>query len=219
MESYRHALYRYSTGQGFNVNVDVPEKVEDVTSYKLKPLLTRMNMNPEFTVDIKREADRISMQVETAQRIMKNIGYDEKVGQDFKKLKNQLDVIQHLATNYPIRYVKTGDLQKLYTMYEHSKPGIDKIIAKVVAENTDSTGIHAYVGTAFRVRKGYPLFDRFGHKLTLPKEELYLKYKIKSEEGKQGASASLNGFGETASSVKLVGPLLLAVLVYLYFKN
>lgn len=214
MESYRHALYRYSTGQGFNVNVDVPEKVEDVTSYKFQPLLTRMNMNSDFTVDVRREADRISMQVEATQRAMKNIGYDEKIGRDFKKLKIQLEVMQHLTTNYPVRYIKVGDLEKLYRLYEKNTPGIDKIIAKVVEENKNETGIHPYVGTAFRVRKGYPLFDQYGHKLTLPKEELYLKDKIKAEEKGQ-----LNGFGDAAIPTKLLGPLLLLVIAFLYFKN
>jgi hypothetical protein len=214
MESYRNALARYSTGEGFSVNVDVPENAYDVTSYQGKPLLTRMNMNPELTVDVRREADRISMQVENLQQIIKNIGYDEKVGKDFKDLKIQLEIMQHLATNYPIRYIKSGDLQKLYEMYEKNKPGIDKIIAKVVEQNKDSTGIHAFVGTAFRVRKGYPLYDQFGRKLTLPKEEQFLKDKIKSE--KDGA---LNGFGDTIAPAQAVGPLLLLVLAYLYFKN
>jgi len=214
MESYRDALFRYSTGIGFNVNVDVPEKVEDVTSYKFQPLLTRMNMNPEFTVDVRREADRISMQVEATQQAMKTIGYDEKIGRDFKKLKVQLEVMQHLFTNYPIRYIKSKDLEKLYRLYEKNTPGMDKIIAQVVEENKNSTGIHAYVGTAFRVRKGYPLFDRYGHKLTLPKEELYLKDKVKAEE-----KGTLSGFGDVATPTKLVGPLLLLLLAYFYFKN
>jgi len=214
MESYRHALYRYSTGQGFNVNVDVPEKVEDVTSYQFQPLLTRMNMNPDFTVDIRREADRISMQVEAAQQAMKHIGYDDKIGKDFKKLKIQLEVMQHLSTNYPIRYVKVKDLEKLYALYEKNTPGIDKIIAKVVEENKNSTGIIKYVGTAFRVRKGYPLFDRYGHKLKLPKEEQFLKDKIKAEE-----KGELNGFGDVATPAKFVGPLLLIIFAFLYFKN
>lgn len=216
MESYRNALYRYSTGMGFSVNVDVPENVEDVTSYKFQPLLTRMNMNPDFTVDIRREADRISMQVEATQQAIKHIGYDEKIGKDFKKLKTQLEVMQHLTTNYPIRYIKVKDLEKLYRLYEKNTPGINKIIAQVVEENKDSTGIHSYVGTAFRVRKGYPLFDRYGHKLTLPKEEQYLKDKIKAE--KDGA---LNGFGDTTTPTptRLVGPLLLLLFAFIYFKN
>jgi len=214
METYRHALYRYSTGQGFNVNVDVPETAGDVVSYQGKPLLTRMNMNPELTVDVLREADRISMQVEALQQIMKNIGYDEKIGKDFRNLKIQLEVMQHLSTNYPIRYIKTGDLQKLYEMYEKNKPGLDKAIAKVVEDNKNSTGIHAFVGTAFRVRKGYPLFDQYGKKLTLDKEEKFLKDKIKAEE-----KGALNGFGETVASTQAIGPLLLVILAYLYFKN
>jgi hypothetical protein len=146
---------------------------------------------------------------------MKNIGYDEKIGKDFKKLKVQLEVMQHLTTNYPIRYIKAGDLEKLYRLYEKNTPGIDKIIAKVVEENKNATGIHSYVGTAFRVRKGYPLFDQYGHKLTLPKEELYMKDKIKAEE-----KGELNGFGDVGGAgTRLLGPLLLVLFAFLYFKN
>lgn len=213
METYRHALYRYSTGQGFNVNVDVPDKVEDVTSYKFQSLLTPMNMNPDFTVDIRREADRISMQVEAAQRAMKNIGYDEQVGRDFKKLKIQLEVMQHLATNYPIRYVKVKDLQKLYKLYEQSTPGLDKVIAKIVEENKNSTGINAFVGTAFRVRKGYPLFDRYGKKLTLDKEETFIKDKLESEK------KALSGLGDGATPARMLGPIALVLLLILLLKN
>lgn len=213
MESYRHALYRYSTGQGFSVNVDVPEKAEEVTAYKFKPLITQMSMNPAFTVDLRREADRISMQVEDAERVMKNIGYDENLGKDYKKLKSRLEVMQHLFTNYPIRYIRTGDLEKLYQLYERNTPGIDKIIAQVVDENKEATGIHAFVGTAYRVRKGYPLFDQYGQKLKRPDEALYLTDKAKAE--KEG---ELNGFGDDVGvGRKLIGPLALVVLFYFLF--
>jgi hypothetical protein len=73
-----------------------------------------------------------------------------------------------------------------------------------VEENKNSTGISKFVGTAFRVRKGYPLFDRYGKKLTLPKEEQFLTSKIESE--KKG----LSGFGEFATPSKLIGPVLIA---------
>lgn len=216
MESYRHALYRYSTGIGFNANVDVPEKTEEVTAYQFKPLMTRMDMDPNMTVDLRREADRISMQVEDTERAMKNIGYDEAIGKDFKKLKIQLEVMQHLFINYPIRYIRTGDLQKLYSLYEKNTPGMDSIIAKVVEDNKDSTGITAYTGTAYRVRKGYPLFDSYGRKLKKPAEALYKKDAKKAGDTEGG----LSGFSDTVKTgSKIVVPVAVILLLIFLFKK
>jgi len=213
METYRHALYRYSTGQGFNVNVDVPEKAEEVTSYKFKPLLTRMNMNPDFTVDMLREADRISMQVEATAQVMKVIGYDEKVGEDFNKLKRQLEVMQHLITNYPVRYIRSGDLQKLFDLYQKGKPGMDKLISQVVEQNIKSTGITPYVGTAYSVRKGYPVFDRYGMELKRPEAKQFIKDKeqLEKEQGLSGVTDLLNA--------KMLGPVIILLLVFIYLKK
>lgn len=209
MESYRHALYRYSTGQGFNPNVDVPEKVESVTSYKLKPLLTRMNMNSDFSVDLRREADRISMQIETAQRIMKNIGYDEQVGKDFKNLKTYLEVMQHLITKHSVRYLRVGDLEKLYAAYAAEAPDFEAQVAQVVVDNKFTTGIHPNAGTGFHIKKSYPLFDQYGKRLKLPNEELFLKTKLNKE--------GLSGLGEENRKNRwllllLVGAVTLAIL-------
>jgi len=45
VEKYKDALYRYSTGQGFNVNVEVPEVARQVAAYKMLPLQAR-NIKP-----------------------------------------------------------------------------------------------------------------------------------------------------------------------------
>ena len=117
MEPYRHALYRYSTGQGFNVNVNVPQKTNEVASYKMIPLYTPQ-MKEEFAVDIKREADRVSMQYESAMQQLKVLGYDAEAGSRTKDLKIRVEVIKHLMTTYPIRYIKREDLDKLYKLYK-----------------------------------------------------------------------------------------------------
>lgn len=192
MEPYRQALYRYSTGQGFNVNVDVPDEAGEVASYKLKPLYTRLS-RPEFTVDLKREADRVSMQVEAGMQQVKVLGYDSKVGKNLRKMKAQVEVIKHLMTSYPIRYIKKEDLENIYDLYTKNSPGMDRLIGKVVEQNRNATGVKDFVGTAMRVRKGYPLFDRFGRKLSNAD-----KNKFESEK------KNLAGFSDAGSRHNLI---------------
>ena len=206
METYRHALYRYSTGQGFNVNVNVPKRAEQVASYKVEPLLTRMSQ-PGFTIDVKREADRISMQVEAGMRQVKLLGYDPELGKRLKKLKVRLEVIKHLMTNYPIRYIKREELDRLYDLYEKNAPGMDVVIQRVVDENQGSTGIDRYIGTAMKVRKGYPLYDQFGRKLT--------KVNTKKFEDEK-KEAGLSGFGDSGKTniLRLAALLLAATALF-----
>ena len=206
MESYRHALYRYSTGDGFNVNVNVPKDADDVASYKAEPLYTR-GARPEFSVDLKREADRVSMQVEAGMQQVKVLGYDSRLGKNLRNLKVRLEVVKHLMTTYPIRYIKKEDLEKIYEQYAKNAPGMDAVIQKVVEQNRGATGIQDFVGTAMRVRKGYPLFDKFGRKLSTPD-------KSKFESGKK--SMGLSGFAEAASGnniIKIVAILLVVVAI------
>lgn len=212
MESYRHATYRYSTGQGFNVNVDVPEQGNDVSSYKMYPLMQRLGRE-SFTVNLKREVDRVSMQVEAGAQQMKVLGYDAEAGKRYKKLKARLEVITHLMTNYPIEYIKTADLERLYDLYEKNAPGLDSIIKKVVKDNKSAKGVHTYVGTAMKVRKGYPLFDQFGKKLSAKEEVEYRK--------NQKNSKGLSGFGEGGAPdmVKLLGWLLIGAAVLKVLKS
>lgn len=211
METYRHATYRYSTGQGFNVNVDVPDETTDVASYKMYPLMQRLGRE-SFTVNMKREADRVSMQVEAGAQQIKVLGYDSEAGKRYRGLKARLEVIKHLMANYPIEFIKTADLERLYELYEKNTPGLDKIIRKVVKDNKNATGVHTYVGTAMKVRKGYPLFDQFGKKLSAKEEAMYRK----SQKNNKG----LSGFGEggTTDIVKLLGLLLIGAAVWKVFK-
>lgn len=207
METYRHALYRYSTGQGFNVNVNVPKRAEQVASYKVEPLLTPHMIRPGISLDIKREADRISMQVEAGMRQVKLLGYDPELGKRLKKLKVRLEVVKHLMTNYPIRYIKREDLNKLYDLYAKNAPGMDAVIQRLVDENQGRGGIERYIGTAMKVRKGYPLYDRFGRKLTKANEK-----KFETEQ----KDAGLSGFGDSGKTniVKLAAILLAAAALF-----
>jgi len=113
------------------------------------------------------------MQVEAGEQSIKVLGYDPEAGKRLKKLKIQLEVIQHLLTNYPVAYIKVRDLNRLYELYGKNTPELDNIVKKVVEDNKNTGGIYAYAGTAYRVRKGYPLFDRYGKKLDRPDEKLY----------------------------------------------
>lgn len=187
MEKYRHALYRYSTGQGFNVNVDVPEIANNIASFKMIPLYTELS-RPGMAVDIKREADRVSMQYEAAMQQIKVLGYDPQAGKRLKKLKLRVELIKHIMTTYPVRYIKEEDLNKLYDLYEKNAPGMDRIINEVVNQNKGVTGIDDFVGTALKVRKGYPLYDKFGRELTKKGVEEFNASEKKAE--------GLSGFGE-----------------------
>jgi hypothetical protein len=203
MEPYRDALFRYSTGQGFNVNVNTPAEADDVASFKMEPLYTKLSQ-PGMSVDIKREADRVSMQVEAAMQQMKTLGYNAKAGKKLGILKSRVELIKHLMTTYPIRYVKKADLDRLYGLYEKNSPGMDGIISKIVNQNSGSGGVEEFIGTAQKVRKGYPVYDKFGRKLSSADKA---KFKAKT----------LSGFGgdtEGPSLIKLVGVSLVALALY-----
>lgn len=201
METYRHATYRYSTGQGFNVNVDVPQKAEQVASYKMEPLYHKLG-RPSFTVEIKREADRVSMQVEAAMQQMKHLGYDSTAGKRHRQLKARLDIIKHLMTSYPIQYIKQSDLEKIYEMYEKKVPGLDKLVKEIVEQNKGATGVQDFVGTTMKFRKGYPLYDQFGRKLTTPEKKVFKKDEAKALSGFDGE--------ETNSILKFAAVMLIA---------
>jgi len=208
MEPYRHALYRYSTGAGFNVNVDVPETAGNVASYKIEPLYTKLS-RPGFPVDLKREADRVSMQVEAGMQQVKVLGYDSKAGKNLRKMKAQVEVIKHLMTSYPIRNIRREDLDKIYDLYSKNAPGMDALIQKVVEQNKGSTGVKDFVGTAMRVRKGYPLFVRFGRKLSEAD-----KNKFETEKkGLSGFSGAMSGHNliKLATALLVLAAILKAV--------
>lgn len=165
MDQYRHMLYRYSTGLGPNMNVDLPKNGTDYASFKMQPLIPTLRSS-ETLVDLKLEADRASMQAEAAEQIIKVMGYNSAAGKNYRELKARVDLIRHLMTNYPIKYVKQEDLNKLYKMYVENSPGMDAIIQGVVKYNQNVSDVSAFVETAQRVRKGYPVFDQFGKKLS-----------------------------------------------------
>ena len=208
MERYRHALYRYSTGQGFNVNVTPPRKIDDVNSYKMEPLEERL-IKPEFQVDLLREADRVSMQVEAAKQQLKVLGYDQDAGNRYRALKTRLDVIQHLMTNYPIRYIVKKDLERIYDMYKANSPEVNKFIHKVIEQTKGVKEVDKYVDTATKLRKGYPIYDQFGRKLTGDDKQAFVE-SLKKHKG-------LSGFGEGNKSIPLL--LVAAIVVAIWFKT
>lgn len=214
MERYRHALYRYSTGQGFNVNVNPPKHADDVNSFKLDPLRARL-IHDEQPVDILREADRVSMQVEAAAQQLKVLGYDSDAGKRYRNLKSRLDIIQHLVTSFPIRYIVKSDLEQIYELNKKTSPGqsnakLDALIQSVVEKNKGAGGAKDYVRTAKALRKGYPIFDQFGTKLDGEDKKTFLQSKKKHK--------GLSGFGEQKSS-KLVPLLLFAVIAAFILKR
>jgi hypothetical protein len=173
----------------------------------MEPLLTRLS-GPDRAVDIKREADRVSMQVEAGMQQVKVLGYDSKVGKDLKNLKGQVELIRHLMATYPIRYIKRKDLDRLYDLYNKNAPGMDQMISTIVDQNKGATGIEDFVGTAMKVRKGYPLYDKFGKKLNTSDKT---KFEDLSKKAK-----GLSGFGtaEKPNLLKIVAMGLVAAAIW-----
>lgn len=209
MESYRHATYRYSTGQGFNPNVDVPETPQDTAAFKMEPLLMQLG-RPNTQVDLVREADRVSMQVEAAAQQMKVMGYDAVSRKKYQALKNRLEVIKHLMLNYPVKLVKLSDLEKMYKLYAEGGAGIDHLINQVINENKGGV-TKDYIKTAQRVRKGYPLFDQYGKMLSKTDEKVMEK----------DAAAVLQGLGDFSISNNklLIGSLVSIAIIALIWKS
>lgn len=210
METYRHALYRYSTGDGFTAStggplVDVPERAGQVASFKGEPLMHTL-INVEGKVELLREADRVSMQQEDLMRQIKNLGYNPEMGRQLTVLKKRVDLIRHLMTNYPIIFVTRPDLEKMYHLYVKNVPGLDFWIARAIKYNKPPGGFERYVKTATRVNKGYNLFDQFGRKLNKKDRELLDSIK---------PPGALLGFGDTTLTLTAIaGICILAFIVY-----
>jgi len=110
--------------------------------------------------------------------------------------------------NYPVKYIKSEDLEKLYEYYAKGHPAMDSVIEKVVGESSKLKGSTPdFVGTAYSVRKGYAMFDAYGKILSPPDKELF-------EKSKAGAAKTLSGFDGLPTG-KL--PILLAAGAIAYY--
>jgi len=168
-ETYRHASRRYSTGQGFNVNVDFPENRSEYASYKMGQLKHNLSRD-EFYVDVRREADRVSMQMEAGEQIVKTMGFNSQAGKDIRSLKLKVEVLRHLMTAYPIQFIMQSDLQTLYKLYQKNSPAMDTLIKKVIQDNKDKANVKPYLGTREKFRKGY---DDYGRELDNKDEKAF----------------------------------------------
>lgn len=206
---YRHVIYRYSTGQGPIVNMGLPKHGTDYASFKMKPLQYRLGRE-EFSVDLLREADRVSMQVEAAAQSIKVLGFNSKAGQNFRNLKSRLEVIKHLLINYPIRMIKNSDLEELYTMYKANSPGMNNIIKRVVEQNKgNNRSVPDFLNTAYSVRKGYPVFDDKGQTLAPPDKEVF-------KEGEKAIKTkTLAGFDLQSNKLPMLALAGLGLWLYL----
>lgn len=212
MESYRQTLYRYSTGSGFSPTIDVPEKASDVAAFQMVPLVHTL-INAEIVVDLKREADRLSMQYEEGVRQAKLLGYDPGLGKRLKLLKKRVDLISKLMFNFPIRYVLRVDLEKMYDLYANNL-SIDSLTAKASAYNQNPEMLDAYMKTtsagskALKVNVGSSQYDSFGR--VLGKRSL-------EQWGKSGASL-FSGYGDVTLISGLTKFAILAVGLLILIK-
>lgn len=156
---YRSTLYRYSTGKGFSVNVDVPDEETSYAAFKMDPLETPY-VTPETPIDLTREADNVSMQLEAAEQQVKILGYNTDASKKVSRLKNRVELIRHLLQNYPIKKVKYRDLQNLYDAYQKDTRSIDSLVQKVLAYQKEAAA--DFVDVAAKVRKGYAVYDQYG---------------------------------------------------------
>jgi len=205
METYRHAIYRYSTGIGPNAIVDIPERAGQVASFKGEPLMHTLQ-NAEGKVALLREADRVSMQVEDAMRQIKTLGYNPRLGSNLTILKKRVELIRHLMSNYPINFVLRPDLELMYQIYVKNGPGLDLMISRVVDYNKVPGTYENVVKNSTRVTGGFNIFDKFGRKLNAQDKELLKKDKPTGILG-------LSGFGDTTVTLATVAGVLILVFV------
>lgn len=164
MADYRGMLYRYSTGIGPNASMDMPERSAQQASFSLYPQTFRLS-DPEFSVEIKREADRVSLQVEDAQRIISNLGSDPKAVQQLQVLKDRLNLITDLMLNYPVTYIKIKDLDILHDLKSKKSPDLNMKIREVVEYNRKNKGNPRLIGDKKFTPKGKRLYDQYGREI------------------------------------------------------
>lgn len=168
MSNYRRTIYRYSTGEGPNLAAKiVPQEQWQTAAYKFRPLRHMLSL-PDTEVNLKREADRVSYQVEEADRIIKVMGYDSDAAKKRDKLKDRLDLINHLLMNFPLTKIKYEELERLHNMWASSSKGVDAYVEKLITESNES-GSDKYIKSAASTRKGYPVIDKFGQVVAMPK--------------------------------------------------
>lgn len=125
--NYRHMIYRYSTGQGPNAAIDVPDFNLDMAAFALQPQVYELG-GVNLPIDLKREADRLSMQVEAAQQALKNLGTNPTATANFNKLKARLDMLMYIQDNFPLKAIKRRDLDYFYGLDLSNKPLVNKAL-------------------------------------------------------------------------------------------
>jgi len=150
--NYRHTIYRYSTGQGPNMAVNIPAYALDFASFKMNPLVTNQ-ASSESMINLKREADRVSMQVESAVQMLKTLGSNPAAADKIKILKARMDLINTLMLKYSLQNIYSADLNHLYSIPPEQVDGdLKKIFSK---DNTKIPSPSAY--------------DKFGMMINKPK--------------------------------------------------
>lgn len=184
-------IYRYSTGQGPSILEDLPQNATDYVSFSMDPLRYRLSL-PHVSTDLKREADRLSMQVEEAARIIKTFGSNPQAEQKYQLLKKRLELIKHLMYKFSVRYIENGKLEELHELFANGT-NVDQIVEDLI-KNKKATSTD----------KKYLEYDGFGQKLKNNK----LSYKPFNFSG-------LSGFGEMSNKCLLyvsVGIVALLIL-------
>jgi len=157
---YRDLLYRYSTGLGPNLTVPIPEDPIKYGSFQMKPQKFILGRD-EFTVDLKRQADRIAMQVEVANQMIKNLGNSLQSQANLANLRRRLKLMNYLLFNSGLRYIRLEDLEELHRAYAQDPANINPLMLKTIAKNRKATGVARLQGKPYQ-DSNMPRFDRYG---------------------------------------------------------
>lgn len=159
METYRDMLYRYSTGYGPSLTYSLPKNQTEWASFKLQPLKAMLAL-PLMDTDLKREADRLSMQVESASRIIITFGSNSYAENCYVNLKNQLELIKYLLLNRGVRYITNQDLERLHRLFAKDKSKIDAAVDVLIKKYQEFPT--PYPEHPYHAHPGYLLYDEFG---------------------------------------------------------
>ena len=154
METYRHALYRYSTGQGFNVNVDVPETAESKEkSSQFKSYSVKMSAPASSSSSTTRRVTSVSSSSSSAPVKKKTL--DSETTAKFKEHLSELvgtraaaifDKDNNFVGRVPVKEITTS----LKQIESPSAVILDGYIDKFLVKAAEDAGVQFLIGTSLK---------------------------------------------------------------------
>lgn len=160
MENYRRLLNRYSTGLGPDFTQDLPNSPLELTAFKMEPLYHRLQKN-NLNVDLRREADRLSMQLEDASRIASRIGRSKATLHRYENLRKRTEFLRNILLNSSVKYLSRKDLNQIYDALEHGKD-VKSAVKEAVKRSQNIKGTTPRAKRKLNVAGETAAFDQFG---------------------------------------------------------